>query len=60
MNDFKWFMILCSIGITCLTVIASVDYYFKSQITQAAMQNGYIQKVDEHTYRTIWVKAEHE
>ena len=60
MNDFKWFMIFCCVGITCITITAAIDYYTKSQITHTAMENGYSQQVDKETCKVIWVKTKNE
>ncbi len=60
MNDFKWFAIICCVGIISMSTLVALDSYYETQIKQLAFQNGYIQKIDKETYRTIWVKAEHE
>lgn len=52
----KWYFILVAILVVGLIIGGIADSYYTHLETKQAMENGYIQKIDYETSKTIWVK----
>lgn len=52
----KWYFIIAFILVVGLIIGGIADNYYTHLETKQAMENGYIQKIDYETSKTIWVK----
>lgn len=55
-DDLKWLSIAASVFFICMCINLSIESYCNKQINQLAIENGYIQKVEDR--EVIWIKEE--
>jgi hypothetical protein len=58
MDDFKWPAIMFVCIAICAAAVGACRANADRETAKTAMENGYVQTIDEETKQPIWVKAE--